>query len=62
MNGSFLDFLTVKKGHYALESGLHGDVWFDLEVAYIRPQLLRLFIDKLATWPMLVSVDTVTWT
>jgi orotate phosphoribosyltransferase len=49
MNGSFLDFLTVNKGHYALESGLHGDVWFDLEVAYIHPQLLRSFTDRLAT-------------
>lgn len=49
MNGTFLDFLTVNKGHYALESGLHGDVWFDLEVAYIHPQLLRPFTDRLAT-------------
>jgi orotate phosphoribosyltransferase len=49
MNGSFLDILTVNKGHYALESGLHGDVWFDLEIAYIHPQLLRFFTDRLAT-------------
>ena len=49
MNDTFLDLLTVSKGHYALESGLHGDVWFDLEVAYIHPQLLRPFTDRLAT-------------
>jgi orotate phosphoribosyltransferase len=49
MNSTFLDFLTVNKGHYALESGLHGDVWFDLEIAYIHPHLLRAFTDRLAT-------------
>ena len=49
MNGGFLDFLTVNKGHYALESGLHGDVWFDLEIAYVHPQLLRPFTDSLST-------------
>ena len=48
MKGTFLDLLSVNKGHYALESGLHGDVWFDLEIAFIHPQSLQPFTDRLA--------------
>jgi orotate phosphoribosyltransferase len=49
MKGTFVDLLTVNRGHYSLESGLHGDVWFDLERAFIHPHLLRPFTDRLAT-------------
>ena len=48
MKDTFLDLLSVNKGHYALESGLHGDVWFDLEIAFIHPHSLQPFIDRLA--------------
>ena len=48
MNGTFLDLLSVNRGHYSLESGLHGDVWFDLEIAFIHPKALQPFTDRLA--------------
>ena len=48
MSESFLDLLYVNKGHFSLESGLHGDVWFDLEPAFIYPHFLQPFTDKLA--------------
>ena len=48
MNESFKELLQINRGHFRLESGLHGDVWFDLELAFIRPTLLRPFTDRLA--------------
>jgi orotate phosphoribosyltransferase len=49
MNSSFVELLSVKKGHFLLESGMHGDVWFDLEPVFVHPHLLEPFIDGLAT-------------
>ena len=48
MKESFQELLTINRGHFALESGLHGDVWFDLENVFLRPALLQPFIDRLA--------------
>jgi len=48
MKESFQDLLDINKGHFLLESGLHGDVWFDLEKTFLRPETLRPFTDKLA--------------
>jgi orotate phosphoribosyltransferase len=48
MKKTFLDLLSVNRGHFTLESGLHGDVWFDLENGFVRPHLLRQFVDRLA--------------
>ena len=45
---AFRDLLLINKGHFALESGLHGDVWFDLEPAFAQPKLLRTFTEGLA--------------
>jgi orotate phosphoribosyltransferase len=44
---AFTDLLSIKRGHFALESGLHGDVWFDLEPVFIRPRLLEPFLEGL---------------
>ena len=45
---TFQNLLEINRGHFLLESGLHGDVWFDLEKAFIKPDLLRPFSEKLA--------------
>lgn len=45
---TFQDLLSINRGHFALESGLHGDVWFDLETVFARPDLLQPFINRLA--------------
>jgi len=47
MSGSFLDLLAVNHGHFKLESGMHGDVWFDLEKAYAKPKVLESFVARL---------------
>jgi orotate phosphoribosyltransferase len=44
---TFIDLLSIKRGHFALESGLHGDVWFDLEPVFLRPKMLAPFTDGL---------------
>ena len=48
MKGSFIDLLSINRGHFALESGLHGDVWFDLENVFVRPSSIEPFIGDLA--------------
>jgi orotate phosphoribosyltransferase len=48
MKGTFLEILDINKGHFSLESGLHGDVWFDLEEVFIRPAFLMPFIENLS--------------
>ena len=47
MSRSFVDLLEVHRGHFRLESGMHGDIWFDLERAYVRPKDLEPFVDEL---------------
>lgn len=48
MKESFRELLDINKGHFLLESGLHGDVWFDLERMFLRPESLRPFTVELA--------------
>ncbi len=52
---AFVDLLSIKRGHFTLESGLHGDIWFDLEPVFIRPHLLKPFADSLGK--MLLNHD-----
>ena len=49
MNNSFQGLLDINRGHFLLESGLHGDVWFDLEKVFLHPNVLMPFIKKLAS-------------
>jgi orotate phosphoribosyltransferase len=48
MNESFQELLDINRGHFQLESGLHGDVWFDLEKVFLHPKVLVPFIKELA--------------
>ncbi len=48
MSSSFLDLLSVGHGHFKLESGMHGDVWFDLERAFVKPRHLDPFVTELS--------------
>lgn len=43
-----LNLLAVRKGHFLLESGHHGDLWLDLELLCQRPALLRPLVIDLA--------------
>jgi len=45
---TLLSLLAMRKGHFRLESGHHGDLWLDLELLCARPGELRRFIVELA--------------
>lgn len=40
--------LAAKTGHFALESGHHGNLWLDLEPLFLRPNDLRPFVEELS--------------
>ncbi len=42
------DLLSVRNGHFLLESGHHGDLWLDLELLCHRPRQLRPMVLELA--------------
>jgi orotate phosphoribosyltransferase len=43
-----LQLLSAQQGHFLLESGHHGDVWFDLETLCLHPRRVREVADELA--------------
>lgn len=43
-----LNLLAVRKGHFVLESGHHGDLWLDLELVCLRPDLVLPLAVELA--------------
>ena len=40
--------LSARRGHFALESGHHGDLWLDLELLCLRPDPVRRLAIELA--------------
>lgn len=44
----FLDLLHIRKGHFKLESGHHGNLWLDLDMLFLRPKALQRFVVQLA--------------
>jgi orotate phosphoribosyltransferase len=48
MPARILDFLFVRKGHFRLESGHHGDLWLDVEGLFVHPHRIKPFITNLA--------------
>jgi orotate phosphoribosyltransferase len=38
----------IRKGHFRLESGHHGDLWLDLELLCLDPQPIRRFAREIA--------------
>jgi orotate phosphoribosyltransferase len=56
---SILNLLRAKRGHFLLESGHHGDRWFDLEVLCLRPRLLDPLIAELAERLATMEIDAV---
>jgi orotate phosphoribosyltransferase len=43
-----IELLSVRKGHFRLESGHHGDLWLDLDLLFLRPAQLMPFVRDLA--------------
>jgi orotate phosphoribosyltransferase len=48
MSNDLLQMLSVRRGHFRLESGHHGDLWLDLDALFLRPRRLQGFFDDLA--------------
>jgi orotate phosphoribosyltransferase len=48
LDEELLGLLTGRRGHFHLESGHHGDWWFDLDPLFLRPTRLRRFAAALA--------------
>jgi orotate phosphoribosyltransferase len=43
-----VELLEARKGHFALESGHHGELWLDLDSLFIRPSRIARFAAELA--------------
>ncbi|MEQ4207126.1 phosphoribosyltransferase family protein [Actinopolymorpha sp. B17G11] len=48
MRTEILDLMGVRRGHFLLESGHHGDLWLDLDALFENPTALRPFVHDLA--------------
>ena len=48
LNSDLNSLLSAKRGHYLLESGLHADMWLDLDVLFAHPVRLRPIAQALA--------------
>jgi orotate phosphoribosyltransferase len=43
-----LDLVPARRGHFAYESGHHGDLWLDLDTLFVRPRRLQPYVAELA--------------
>jgi orotate phosphoribosyltransferase len=48
MEEKLLELLSVRRGHFVLESGHHGNLWLDLDSLFLRPAKLLPFARSLA--------------
>jgi orotate phosphoribosyltransferase len=48
MQNDFLRLLSARDGHFRFESGYHSDRWLDLDLLFLRPNLVRPFAVELA--------------
>lgn len=56
---SILGLIEARRGHFLLESGLHGGLWLDLDQLFVRPATLKPFIMTLAELLRPFNVDAV---
>ena len=48
MEEKLFELLSVRRGHFVLESGHHGNLWLDLDSLFLRPARLPPFARDLA--------------
>lgn len=48
-HAELLALMSVRHGHFLLESGHHGDFWLNLDTLFVRATALRPFVVELAT-------------
>ena len=44
----FLELIAGRRGHFQLESGHHGELWFDLDALFAVPDRIAPFVSQLA--------------
>jgi orotate phosphoribosyltransferase len=59
MQDQVLALLSVRTGHFRLESGHHGDLWLDLETLCRRPRAVQALAAELAARLAPLSLDAV---
>jgi orotate phosphoribosyltransferase len=59
MNEDLLSLVRGRSGHFLLESGHHGDVWFQLETPCLHSRAIRPFAVRLAERLKNYNVDSV---
>lgn len=48
MDQKLLSLVNTRQGHYRLESGYHGGLWFDLDPLFVVPARIQPLIEELA--------------
>jgi orotate phosphoribosyltransferase len=48
MNKSLISLVNGRKGHFQMESGHHGDLWYQLETLCLHSREIRTFAGRLA--------------
>jgi orotate phosphoribosyltransferase len=59
MKKDLLSFVRERRGHFGLESGHHGDLWYQLETLCLRSREIRPFAAQLAERLVPYNVDAV---
>jgi orotate phosphoribosyltransferase len=59
MQRELLSLLAARNGHFRLESGHHGNLWFDLDALFLRPSRLQQFVGELANGLSRYNVEAV---
>jgi orotate phosphoribosyltransferase len=54
-----LELLEVRRGHFLLESGHHGDLWLELDRLFVRPARLEPFAAELGRRLIAHGIDAV---
>jgi orotate phosphoribosyltransferase len=59
LEDQILDLVEARRGHFVLESGLHGDLWLELDRLFVRPARLEPFATDLGRRLTAHAIDAV---
>jgi len=59
MKQELLNLLNARKGHFRLESGYHGKLWFDLDPLFVMPGRIGPYVEALAEQLMAHNIEAV---
>lgn len=48
MPHELINLVAARRGHFRMESGLHSELWFELDGLFAHPEKLRPFVAELA--------------